>query len=249
MELLSIFYISELTAFTMLIALIGGVVSFLSPCVFPLVPAYIAQLTGSEISDNKVLADRKLIISRSIGFIIGFTSIFLILGASSSIIGNLFFQNRALLEKLGGIVIILFGLQLIGVFNIHFLLNEKRITNKPSKATSFGRSVLFGLVFAAGWSPCIGLVLGSILTLAAQSSNTYEALVLLFVYSLGLAIPFLIVAVLYSKSLDKIRNMNRFLPIIQKSSGVIMVGLGILLLTGLFSKMAAYLSQFIPFNI
>lgn len=249
MFVLSIFYISELTLLTMFIALIGGVVSFFSPCVFPLVPAYIAQLTGSEISNNEVMADRKLIVSRSIGFIIGFTSIFLILGASSSLIGNLFFQNRGLLEKLGGIVITLFGLQLLGVFNLNFLLSEKRLSNKPSKTTSFGRSVLFGLVFAAGWSPCIGLVLGSILTLAAQSNSTFEALILLLVYSLGMAIPFLLVAVLYSKSLHKVRNMNRFLPIVQKTSGVIMIALGVLLFSGLFAKMAAYLSQFIPFNI
>ncbi|UTR09240.1 cytochrome c biogenesis CcdA family protein [Evansella sp. LMS18] len=248
MQLLSIFHINELTFLTMWVALFAGVVSFLSPCVFPLVPAYVAQLTGSGISDNKVMADRRLILSRSIGFIIGFTSIFLILGASSSYIGHIFFQNRDLLERLGGIIIVLFGLQLMGIFNLNFLLSEKRLM-KPTKTTSFGRSVLFGLVFAAGWSPCIGLVLGSILTLAAQSTDTFGAMFLLLMYSLGLGIPFLIVAILYSKSLDKVRNLNKFLPIIQKTSGVIMVILGILLFTGLFFRMASYLSQYIPFNI
>ncbi|MCD8510315.1 MAG: cytochrome c biogenesis CcdA family protein [Bacillus sp. (in: Bacteria)] len=248
MELLSIFYINEFTFMAIWIALFAGVVSFLSPCIFPLVPAYIAQLTGSNIADNQVMADRKLIISRSIGFIIGFTSIFLILGASSSFIGSFFFYNRDLLEKLGGIIIVLFGLQLMGVFNITFLLSEKRLM-KPSKSTSFGRSVLFGFVFAAGWSPCIGLVLGSILTLAAQSTDTFGAMTLLLFYSLGLAIPFLLVAILYSKSLDKIRNLNKYLPIIQKTSGVIMIILGVMLFTGLFARMAAYLIQFTPFNI
>ncbi|MFA9557207.1 cytochrome c biogenesis CcdA family protein [Evansella sp. AB-rgal1] len=248
MELASIFIINEFTFISIWIALFAGVISFLSPCVFPLVPAYIAQLTGSNISDNKVLADRQLIISRSIGFIIGFTSIFLVLGATSSFLGNIFFQNRELLERLGGIIIVLFGLQLIGIFNITFLLSEKRMS-KPSKTTSFGRSVLFGLVFAAGWTPCIGLVLGSILTLAAQSTNTFGAMILLLAYSLGLGIPFLLVALLYSKSIDKIRNINRYLPMIQKTSGVIMIILGVMLFTGVFSTIAAYLSQFIPFNI
>ncbi|MBU9712641.1 cytochrome c biogenesis CcdA family protein [Evansella tamaricis] len=247
MEVLSIFYINEFTFVALWIALFAGAVSFFSPCVFPLVPAYVAQLTGSGISDNQVQADRKLIFSRSIGFILGFTSIFLVLGASSSFFGSLFIQNRELLERLGGIIIVLFGLQLMGVFNLTFLLSEKRLST-PSKSASFGRSVLFGLVFAAGWSPCIGLVLGSILTLAAQGT-TYDALFLLFMYSMGLAVPFILVALLYSKSLDKVRNLNRFLPIVQKVSGGIMILLGVLLFTGLFARMAAYLSQYIPFNI
>lgn len=245
---MSVFVINEVTFLSLWIALFAGVVSFLSPCVFPLVPAYIAQLTGSGISDNAVAADRKLIFTRSIGFILGFTSIFLILGASSSFIGGFFFQNQALLEQLGGIIIVLFGLQLIGIFNLNFLMSEKRLM-KPSKSTSFGRSVLFGLVFAAGWSPCIGLVLGSILTLAAQNTNPYGAMLLLFFYSIGIGIPFLIVAMVYSKSINKVRNLNRYLPIIQKTSGGIMIVLGVMLFTGIFSRMAAYLSQYIPFSI
>ncbi|WP_416149190.1 cytochrome c biogenesis CcdA family protein [Salipaludibacillus sp. HK11] len=248
MQLMSIFLIDEVTFLSLWVALFAGFVSFLSPCVFPLVPAYIAQLTGSGISDNQVIADRKLIFTRSIGFIIGFTSIFLILGASSSFIGSMFLRNQVLLEQLGGIIIVLFGLQLIGIFNLNFLMNEKRLM-KPSKTTSFGRSVLFGLVFAAGWSPCIGLVLGSILTLAAQNTTATGAMLLLFFYSLGIAIPFLLVAMIYAKSINKVRNINRYLPMIQKTSGAIMIILGIMLFTGVFARIAAYLSQYIPFNI
>lgn len=247
MELLSIFLINEFTFLSLWIALFAGFVSFLSPCVFPLIPAYIAQLTGSGISGNQIDADRKLIFTRSIGFILGFTSIFLILGASSSFIGRIFLENQALLEQLGGIIIVLFGLQLMGVFNLNFLMSEKKLM-KPTKSTSFGRSVLFGLVFAAGWSPCIGLVLGSILTLASNT-NSYGAMLLLFFYSMGIAIPFLLVALIYSKSINKVRNINRYLPIIQKTSGAIMIILGIMLFTGIFARMAAYLSQFIPFSI
>jgi cytochrome c-type biogenesis protein len=239
---LSIFIINEISFLTMWIALFAGVVSFLSPCVFPLVPAYLAQLTGSEITQNRVSADRKLILTRSFGFIIGFTSIFLALGASTSFLGGMFLQNQQLVEQLGGIIIVLFGLQLVGIFQLNFLMSEKRMKN-PAKSASFGRSILFGLVFAAGWSPCIGLVLGSILALAAQNDPAGGMILLLF-YSAGLAVPFLIVGLLFAKSLDRVRNLNRFLPFFQKLSGGIMIVLGIMLFTGLFSRIAGYLSQF-----
>lgn len=242
MYILSILNINEMTFFSLWIAMFAGFVSFLSPCVFPLVPAYLAQLTGAEIAQNKLSADRKLILSRSFGFIIGFTSIFLALGASSSLLGGLFLQNQQLLEQLGGIIIVMFGLQLTGIFQLNFLMNEKRLRN-PVKSASFGRSVLFGLIFAAGWSPCIGLVLGSILTLAAQNDPMGGMILLLF-YSAGLAIPFLLVGLLFARSLDKVRNLNRFLPIFQKVSGLIMIILGIMLFTGWFARIAGYLSQY-----
>ncbi|MCR6097004.1 cytochrome c biogenesis protein CcdA [Salipaludibacillus agaradhaerens] len=248
MSVLSIFIINEVTFLSIWIALFAGVVSFLSPCVFPLVPAYIAQLTGGSINQHEIVADRKLILSRSIGFIIGFTSIFLVLGATSSLFGQLFLQNQVLLQQLGGIIIVLFGLQLTGVFSFNFLMSEKKFM-KPSKSASFGRSILFGLVFAAGWSPCIGLVLGSIIALASQSTHTLGGMLLLLFYSIGIGLPFLLVALIYSKSINKIRNINRYLPFIQKTSGVIMILLGIMLFSGLFSRIAAYLSQYIPFSI
>jgi cytochrome c-type biogenesis protein len=239
---LSIFVINEITFLSLWVALFAGVVSFFSPCVFPLVPAYLAQLTGAEISQNKLIADRKLILSRSLGFIFGFTSIFLALGASTSLLGGMFLQNQQLLEQLGGIVIVLFGLQLTGLFQLNFLMSEKRMKN-PARSTSFGRSVLFGLIFAAGWSPCIGLVLGSILALAAQNDPAGGMVLLLF-YSAGLAVPFLLAGLLFARSLDRIRSINRFLPVFQKVSGVIMIVLGIMLFTGLFARIAGYLSQY-----
>ncbi|WP_096440324.1 cytochrome c biogenesis CcdA family protein [Alteribacter populi] len=239
--------INELSFLSIWIALFAGIVSFLSPCVFPLVPAYLAQLTGTNISNNQIEADRKLILSRSIGFIIGFTSIFLVLGASSTFIGSFFIQNRVLLEQLGGIVIVLFGLQLTGIMSLSFLMKEKRI-HRPKKTASFLRSILFGLVFAAAWSPCIGLVLASILALASQT-DLWGGMTLLLFYSIGLGIPFLLVGLIFSKSLNKMRNVNRYLPIIQKTSGTVMIILGILLFTGIFNRISAYLAQFIPFNI
>ncbi|OIJ11901.1 cytochrome c biogenesis protein CcdA [Anaerobacillus arseniciselenatis] len=231
------------------IALFAGIISFLSPCIFPLVPAYLAQLTGTSVSNNQLNVDKKIILSRSIGFIIGFTIIFLLLGASATAFGQLFMKNRELLEKIGGIIIVVLGLQMYGIFSFRMLMSEKRLNSKPKKTTSFFGSVGFGFVFGAGWSPCIGLALSSILILSAQTGTMASGMLLLLVYSIGLGIPFILVALLYSKSLNKIKKINKFLPIIQKVSGVIMVILGILLYTGLFARISGWLAQFIPFNI
>lgn len=235
-----------LTEVTIWLAFFAGIVSFLSPCIFPLVPAYLAQLTGTTIADNQVAASRKLIISRSIGFIIGFTSIFLLLGASSTFIGQAFWSNRQLLEQLGGIIITVFGLQMMGVISIRMLMSEKRFNAKPRKTTSFANSVLLGFLFGTGWSPCIGLVLTSILLLAGNAETMWSGISMLFIYSMGLGVPFLAVALLWSRSLNKMRRLNKWLPTIQKVSGGIMVALGILLFTGQFSVISAYLARFVP---
>lgn len=241
--------ITEFTFISIWIALFAGIISFLSPCIFPLVPAYLAQLTGTSVSNNQLNVDKKIILSRSIGFIIGFTIIFLLLGASATAFGQLFMKNRELLEKIGGIIIVVLGLQMYGIFSFRMLMSEKRLNSKPKKTTSFFGSVGFGFVFGAGWSPCIGLALSSILILSAQTGTMASGMLLLLVYSIGLGIPFILVALLYSKSLNKIKKINKFLPIIQKVSGVIMVILGILLYTGLFARISGWLAQFIPFNI
>ncbi|WP_096201467.1 cytochrome c biogenesis CcdA family protein [Bacillus sp. FJAT-45350] len=230
------------------LAFLAGIVSFLSPCIFPLVPVYLAQLTGTNISDNQIHADRKLILTRSIGFIIGFTTIFLLLGASSSFIGQIFWENRKLFEQIGGIIIVVLGLQMYGIISIRMLISEKRLKDNPKKSSSFASSVLIGFLFGTGWSPCIGLVLSSILILASQAETMFYGMFMLFVYSMGLGIPFLIVALIYSRSLNKMRKLNKILPKIQKISGVIMIILGILLFTGQFAVISAYLARFIPIN-
>ncbi len=234
---------------TVWLALAGGVISFLSPCVFPLVPAYLAQLTGTTVSDNKIIAERSLIFSRSIGFIIGFSLIFMILGASSTFIGELFAGNRKLFEQIGGIIIVVFGLQMMGIISIRALLSEKRIAVKPRMSTSFASSVLLGFLFGMGWSPCIGLALSSILILASDAGTMWKGMFLLAIYSLGLGVPFLLVSLIWSKSLDKLRKMNKWLPAIQKTGGAVMVVLGILLFTGHFNLLSSYLARYVPFGI
>ncbi|QDI91955.1 cytochrome c biogenesis protein CcdA [Salicibibacter cibarius] len=228
------------------IAFIAGLISFFSPCVFPLLPAYLAQLTGGNISSEAIDADRKLIFSRSIGFIIGFTIIFLLLGLSSTLLGSLFRQYSEAIMQLGGIIIILFGLQMSGIITIRALLSEKKVAKTPKKSTSFTGSVGFGLVFAAGWMPCIGIVLGSILTLAGTSGSMLAGSSMLFVYSMGLGVPFMGVSLLYAKSFQKLSSIHRFLPAVQKISGIIMIVLGILLFTGYFQTISMYLGQFVP---
>ncbi|WP_240376442.1 cytochrome c biogenesis CcdA family protein [Bacillus piscicola] len=227
----------------------AGIISFLSPCIFPLVPAYLAQLTGTNISNNQINAERRMILFRSCGFILGFTIVFLLLGASSTFIGQLFRSWGSLIEQIGGIIIVIFGLQMAGIISIQSLLREKKVQTSPKGSTSFASSVLLGLLFAAGWSPCIGLVLGSILALASQAETMFIGMFMLLVYSLGLGIPFLLVALLYSRSLNKLRKLNKWVPVIQKISGYVLIVLGILLFTGYFQMLSSYLARFIPFGL
>lgn len=240
--------ITELSFVSVWLALFAGLISFLSPCIFPLVPAYLAQLTGTNISDDKLNADKKLILFRSIGFITGFTIIFLLIGASSTFIGQAFASNRLVLQKLGGVIIIVFGLQMSGFISMRMLMLEKRFHLKTKKTTSFFRSILFGFVFGAGWSPCIGLALSSIFILASQTGSMFAGMFLLFIYSMGLGIPFIIVSLIYSTSIKKVKKVTHLIPIIQKVSGVIMIILGFMLYTGLFNRLSGYLARFIPFN-
>lgn len=226
------------------IAFLAGIISFLSPCVFPLVPVYLAQLTGGSISNHELQAESKVIMLRSIGFVIGFSIIFLLLGASSTLLGKLFLAYRSWIEKIGGLIIIIFGLQMAGVLSFSFLMREKRVsmTMRSNQTMSMLRSVVMGFAFGAGWTPCIGLVLSSILILASQSDTMWEGMLLLFVYSMGLGVPFFLIATLWSRSLQRFQQINRLLPAIQKVSGSLLVILGLLLLTGMFREISFYFS-------
>ncbi|MFB4211988.1 cytochrome c biogenesis protein CcdA [Shouchella sp. 1P09AA] len=231
---------------TLSIAFFAGLVSFFSPCIFPLMPAYLSQLTGTTVTNGAIAAPRRVILSRSFGFIAGFTLVFMLFGLASTMLGQLFISNQLLLERLGGIVIILFGLQMTGLISIRALFTDKRMEPSQNSAASFSKSLLFGFLFAAGWTPCIGLVLAAILTLASTSATIWNGVFLLLVYSIGLGIPFLLIGLLWARSLHKIKRINRYLPIIQKTSGVVMIILGILLFTGFFSTLAAMMAQYTP---
>lgn len=225
-------------------ALSAGLLSFFSPCVFPLIPAYVAHLTDGTVSSGKVNTEKRVLFLRSISFILGFSIVFVLLGASASFVGQLFLKNKLLIQMLGGILIIIFGLQMLGIFKIKFLMSEKRFVQKEyTKATSV-RSFILGLAFGSGWTPCVGLALSSILLLASSSETIYSGMFLLWIYSLGLGIPFLILSVIVTYSLNVVKKINKLLPKLSVVNGVILIVMGILLFTGQMQKISAYLSTY-----
>ncbi|MFD0715644.1 cytochrome c biogenesis CcdA family protein [Paenibacillus sp. GCM10027626] len=236
---------------TVWVALVAGVLSFLSPCVFPLIPAYVSHLTGSIIQHNKINVEKRMLMIRSLCFILGFSLIFVAMGASASFIGQFFAGNRAIVEKISGFLIIVFGLQMAGMLNLRFLMMEKKLIS--SEAAGKGRkkgmlsSFIVGLAFGSGWTPCVGLALSSILLLAGSAETMYSGMFLLFVYSLGLGLPFLVLSLLLTYSLGIVKKINRWLPVLSIINGWILVGLGLLLFTGQLQIISAYLAQYTPF--
>lgn len=233
---------------TFIVAFTAGVLSFLSPCVFPLIPAYVAHLTGSLVKDNRIETEKKLLLIRSMSFILGFSIVFVVLGASASLIGQLFAENRELIMKVSGLLIIVFGLQMARVLNLRLLMREAKWEVKPTARKGFASSLLTGIAFGTGWSPCVGLALGAILSLATSSETMYTGMLLLFVYSLGLGVPFLIISFILRSSLGVVKKLNRIVPTLSVINGWILVAMGILLFTGQMQKLSAWLSQFTTFS-
>ncbi|MBP1930870.1 cytochrome c biogenesis CcdA family protein [Ammoniphilus resinae] len=232
---------------TIVFAFTAGILSFFSPCIFPLIPAYVANLTGSHIQSEKVIVSKWLLMSRSLYFILGFSVIFMLMGASASALGQLFSQYRGLLEKVSGFLIIVFGLQMAGILSLRFLMLEKRFQSKTPSNKSNWSSFVLGLAFGTGWTPCVGLALSSILLLAGSADTMYSGLFMLMVYSLGLGIPFLIISWLITYSLTVVRKVNKFLPKLSLINGWILIFMGLLLFTGQLQKISAWLATFTPF--
>lgn len=229
-------------------ALSAGVLSFFSPCVFPLLPAYITHLTGGKIEDAELHVDRTKLYMRSIGFIIGFSAIFIALGASASFIGNLLMNYRIALMQIAGLLIIIFGLQMAGLLKVKFLMKEKKF-HSVHKSKNIAGSVLLGMAFASGWSPCVGLALSSILLLASSSETLMEGIFLLSAYSLGMAVPFFIISILISQSLKTMRKINKYLSKLAFINGLVMIMLGFLVLSGQMQKISAWLSIYSLFSL
>lgn len=226
-------------------AFAAGFLSFFSPCVFPLLPAYITHLTGGRVDQDKLEVDRKKLFIRSFSFIIGFSFIFIIMGASASFLGKLFLNYRMLIMQIAGILIIVFGLQMAGIFKLRFLMLEKKfVTNRKKKSRGLFRSISLGMAFASGWSPCVSLALSSILLLASSTNTFNQGIILLTSYSLGMAIPFLIISVVVTFSLKAMKRVNRYLSKLAFINGMIMVVLGILVLSGQMQKISAWLSAY-----
>ena len=227
-------------------AFLAGLVSFISPCVLPLVPSYLSFLTGTSLEDLKTESDagaKARVILHALAFIAGFTVIFVAIGLSASAIGGVFVNNKRVVEIVGGLIIVVLGLQMMGVLKIPALMMDKRFHLQPRKR-SYWVSFLVGLGFAAGWSPCIGPILSAIILLAAQEKLP-QATFLLFVYSMGLAIPFLITAAAITQSLGALGRIKRYLPVIEVTSGAILVATGLVVATDTFTRVAGFFYQYV----
>jgi cytochrome c-type biogenesis protein len=232
----------------LLVAFTAGLLSFLSPCVLPLVPSYATFVTGmslDELRQSETARMRRNVMLHGTLFVLGFTAVFMLLGASATFLGSLMFYASRWVERIGGLLLIVFGLYLVGLLRLPGADREWRLhlSNKP---VGYMGSALVGVTFGAGWTPCIGPVLGGILTLAATTGSLSQGMGLLAVYSLGLAIPFLLALVLIERFLTTFQRIRSWLPWINRVSGVMLVGLGLLLLTGTFARLAAGLVRWTP---
>ena len=234
---------NEPAALGVFVAFAAGVLSFLSPCVLPLVPSYLGFLTGMTLPE--VSGRRPRVLLHALLFVGGFSLVFILLGASATALGRALNYYQVWLQRVGGVLIILFGLVCLGAFNPQLLNRERRI-QLDRKPVGYLGSALVGMAFAAGWTPCIGPVLGGILGLAATSGDVSQGMLLLAVYSAGLALPFLIAAVAIESFLDWFQRFRRFLPWVMRISGVLLVFVGILLVTGEFTRMAGWLQGLTP---
>ncbi len=226
-------------------AFLAGLLSFLSPCVLPLVPAYLGFITGMSLDDLQENVSRKAVVVPALFFVGGFSLIFLLLGAGATFIGQIFRQYQDVIARVGGVVIVVFGLHLLGVFRLTPLLREKRLHLTSSPKGYLGATAA-GLAFGAGWTPCIGPVLGTLLTWAAVRDTMWSALLLLTGYSLGLAVPFVLAALATGSFLRTSRRYRGLIPVMEKTSGALLIGVGVLLLTGTFTALSAFFARLTP---
>ncbi len=229
--------------FELLIAFSAGLISFLSPCVLPLIPGYISFVSGQSL--NELLENRKINLLPLILFSLGFSFVFIIFGATASILGKLLLQNSQQLRIVAGIIIIIFSLQLLGIFNINFLNVEKKIYTKKSSNIWF--SFIVGMAFGFGWTPCIGPILGSILALASTEDTILRAIILLSFYSLGLAIPFVLSGYLIQRFLVFSRNFKKNIKLVSKIGGITLLITGVLILTNKLQILGYYILNAFPF--
>jgi len=229
---------------TLSIAFLAGLISFLSPCVLPLIPGYISYISGTSF-DKLVEKKNNLVVIKTIFFTLGFSFVFIALGSTASFIGKLFLTNSNILRIIAGIIIIFFSLQLIGIINLKFMNKDIRIfTDQYSNNLAF--PLLVGAAFGFGWTPCIGPILGSIIALASIEENISKGIMLLSFYSLGLAIPFIISGVLIDKFLFFSKSFRKYISTITKGGGVILLLTGVAILTGQLQVLGFFILEYFP---
>ena len=227
----------------LIVAFGAGLISFLSPCVLPLIPGYISYISGSSI--NELVEKKNINLIPIVLFTVGFSIVFIIFGAASTFLGQVLLQNSYELRIVAGLVIIVLSLHIIGVINLKFLNYEKRIQTNVSK--NFFSPILIGMAFAFGWTPCIGPILGSILVLASTEESLGRGILLLFFYSIGLAIPFVLSGYLIQKFLLISQNFKRNIVLFTKVGGLILLITGILILTNQLQLIGFYIIEIFPF--
>ena len=227
----------------LLIAFSGGFVSFLSPCVLPLIPGYISYISGQTL--DEIIEDKKLVLLKTIFFSVGFSIVFVSFGITASFIGKFLINYSNQLRIIAGLIIILFSLQLIGLINLKILNSEARFFTKNYRNNSIF-PVIVGMAFGFGWTPCIGPILGSILALAAIEENIGKGILLLSFYSLGLAIPFIISGVLIDKFLFFSKSFRKYISTITKVGGAILLLTGIAILTGQLQVLGFFILEYFP---
>ncbi len=231
---------------SILIAFFAGVLSFISPCVLPIIPSYLTYITGVSFKELTETHSRSrlrwITVSHSLLFILGFSMVFVLMGASASYLGQLIVQYQVWLMRGGGVLIIFLGLHFIGVFNIPFLQMEKRVELKKKPLGYFG-SFLVGVIFAAGWTPCVGPILSTILIYASTQQSFSTGVFLLAIYSIGLGVPFFLASIAFNSFLSAFEKIKRYMRVITIISGLFLITIGILFLTDLFGRLNAFFNM------
>ena len=229
----------------LIVALFAGLISFLSPCVLPIVPPYLAYMSGIALNDVENKKGRQKIVFTALFFVLGLSTVFILLGFSASAIGTVFFEYQNLLNTIAGLVIMLFGLHFLNILRLKILDREARFEVGNYQGTAFG-SYFLGLAFAFGWTPCIGPQLGAILSLAASNGAIAKGTFLLAVYAVGLGIPFLIFAIFIHKLDGTLKLIKGYFQIIERIMGLLLWTVGLLMLTGGFSSISFWLLETFP---
>ncbi|MEK6597244.1 MAG: cytochrome c biogenesis protein CcdA [Gemmatimonadota bacterium] len=234
---------TDTPALSALVAFLGGLLSFLSPCVLPLVPSYLGFVTGFTL--DEMTDRRKMAMVHATLFVLGFSLVFILLGASATALGRALNHYQEWVTRIGGVLIIFFGLYLLGVIKLGFLGQEQR-AHLDRKPVGYLGSVLVGIAFGACWTPCIGPILGGILTLAASQGDFQQGMVLLGWYSLGLAVPFLAAAWAVESFLNVFQRYRKHMVWVQRISGVLLLLVGLLMISGQFTRLATWLQALTP---
>ncbi|MPY87357.1 MAG: cytochrome c biogenesis protein CcdA [Luteitalea sp.] len=238
---------------SLVVAFAGGVLSFVSPCVLPLVPGYLSFISGVTVEELRerggtpTLSNeaRNQVVLAALVFVLGFSTVFVALGATASVLGQFINERLSLFGKIAGVILILFGLHTMGLLRIRWLYTEKRLqtTGRP---TSLVGAFVVGLAFAFGWTPCIGPILATILTLAASTDTVGRGVVLLGVYSLGLGVPFLLTALAVNRFFAAFARVRRHFHALEIAAGVLMIAVGVMVFTGRFTMLAQWLTPYLP---